>query len=426
MEAIPVLVGDVLGPKSAVTDNRIASWDGTSGNLIQQSQLADGVSGAVLTIAATLTDARTLTLPDANVTITAFGASLIDDADQATARTTLGLGTIATQAANNVDINGGAIDGTTIGATTPSSIAATTISASGLILANGAVLESGENLYGWSSYDNASKIDQISIFSTGQNNASGFHFGAYQAENNFASPYAAGFSKHRANANAYSSRPGRLLWGANGQGFMFQQGDVKAAGTGAGDDVIWSHMVRIQPDSVRIFHTADSASTSTGALIVDGGIGIAKKLYVGDNVSIATGKTLTVDTITATAASVTVSKAVSIAGNVGFSSYNNGVFYDGAFEDGIFWSSAGNFALRIGSDTVNAIDGTDTEMTFHRDLTIATGETLTVDTITATAAAVTFSKVINVSAGKINSGTALPASFADLAAVRTFLATAFV
>jgi hypothetical protein len=38
---------------------------------------------------------------------------------------------------------------------------------------------------------------------------------------------------------------------------------------------------------------------------------------------------------------------------------------------------------------------------------------------------VVFYKVIDVSAGKIDSGTPLPASFADLAAVRTFLATAF-
>jgi hypothetical protein len=42
---------------------------------------------------------------------TAFGRSLVDDADAATARTTLGLATLATQNANNVAITGGTIDG---------------------------------------------------------------------------------------------------------------------------------------------------------------------------------------------------------------------------------------------------------------------------------------------------------------------------
>jgi hypothetical protein len=45
---------------------------------------------------------------------TAFGRSLVDDADAATARTTLGLGTMATQAANNVAITGGTIGGAVI------------------------------------------------------------------------------------------------------------------------------------------------------------------------------------------------------------------------------------------------------------------------------------------------------------------------
>ena len=46
----------------------------------------------------------------ATSSLTAFGRTLLDDADAATARTTLGLGTIATQDANNVAITGGTID----------------------------------------------------------------------------------------------------------------------------------------------------------------------------------------------------------------------------------------------------------------------------------------------------------------------------
>lgn len=52
--------------------------------------------------------------------LTAAGRAILDDADASAQRTTLGLGTIATQAANNVSITGGAIDATPIGATTPS------------------------------------------------------------------------------------------------------------------------------------------------------------------------------------------------------------------------------------------------------------------------------------------------------------------
>ena len=45
--------------------------------------------------------------------LTSFGRSLIDDADASAARSTLGLGTIATQASSNVSITGGAISNVT-------------------------------------------------------------------------------------------------------------------------------------------------------------------------------------------------------------------------------------------------------------------------------------------------------------------------
>lgn len=57
--------------------------------------------------------ARTLDVSAGNVTISTAGANLIDDTDASAQRTTLGLGTIATQNANNVTITGGSVSGIT-------------------------------------------------------------------------------------------------------------------------------------------------------------------------------------------------------------------------------------------------------------------------------------------------------------------------
>lgn len=68
--------------------------------------------------------------------VTATGLSLLSSADAAAGRTTLGLGTLATQADTSVDINGGAIDGTIIGAAATAAASFTTVNASGAITGN--------------------------------------------------------------------------------------------------------------------------------------------------------------------------------------------------------------------------------------------------------------------------------------------------
>jgi len=60
------------------------------------------------------TGASTATAALTNLGFSAYGKTLIADGDAATARTTLGLGSMATQANNAVNIDGGTIDGITL------------------------------------------------------------------------------------------------------------------------------------------------------------------------------------------------------------------------------------------------------------------------------------------------------------------------
>ena len=103
---------DVTGPASA-TDNAVALFDGTSGKVIKDSLVTIDGSGNISTpgtvdgldVGALDTDLETFSLP-ANTTISAFGSTLVDDADAATARTTLGVDPAGTDNSTDVTLAG--------------------------------------------------------------------------------------------------------------------------------------------------------------------------------------------------------------------------------------------------------------------------------------------------------------------------------
>ena len=113
------------------------TWNGTAigtqfGGTGQDFSSSSGVikvsSGTMSAGSIDLTAEVTGVLPVANGGTGASSASA--------ARTALGLGNIATQASNNVNIDGGAIDGTVIGGSTAAAGSFTTINASGAITGN--------------------------------------------------------------------------------------------------------------------------------------------------------------------------------------------------------------------------------------------------------------------------------------------------
>lgn len=87
--------------------------DSDGSNILSIAVGSNLTANTILTLTTGATSNRTLDISASNVTISTAGAALIDDADASAQRTTLGLGTIATQNANAVAITGGSITGIT-------------------------------------------------------------------------------------------------------------------------------------------------------------------------------------------------------------------------------------------------------------------------------------------------------------------------
>lgn len=104
---VPQYRVSAVGPQSVT----IASYGSGGGGGLNDGDYGDvtvGGSGTTMAINAGAVDLAML-----STDFTTAGKALLDDADAAAQRTTLGLGTIATQAANSVTITGGSVTGIT-------------------------------------------------------------------------------------------------------------------------------------------------------------------------------------------------------------------------------------------------------------------------------------------------------------------------
>ena len=134
-----VVIDDLTFPSEDGSANQILKTDG-SGNLsfIDQVDISTAVTLAEVTDNYLTISGQEITAGIVPISLGGTGSAtapmvgVITAADAAAARTALGLGTIATQNNDAVDVDGGAIDGTVIGANAPSTGIFTSVN-SGLI-----------------------------------------------------------------------------------------------------------------------------------------------------------------------------------------------------------------------------------------------------------------------------------------------------
>lgn len=194
--------------------------------------------------------------------------------------TALGLGTISTQAANSVSISGGAINGTSVGATTPSTGAFTTLASSstaalGTITSTGSITTTGNtSIVGWSDVSitrGAANVLEQKSGTTAQalkvyntfTDTSNYERGTFDftTNTNVLSVGTQNLGTSTARATYLGGTTLKLL--PNGLSSTTGQVTISAAG-----------------DTVITSNTSNGTTSNTGALQIVGGVGVGGGMFV--------------------------------------------------------------------------------------------------------------------------------------------------
>jgi hypothetical protein len=310
--------GDVAGPASS-TDNAVARFDSTTGKVIQNSGVT--ISDANLLTADALSINNNTTLGSSNTDTVTFNARAASEFTPATDNTydlggtghewrdlyIDGTANIDSLVADTADVNGGTIDGATIGATTPSTGAFTTLSATGNV-------SSGVGLSGASGRH---VIDMLQ--------------GGYSA-------------------------PGDYNTAANGDKFIAYLGDSYDARIGVGTSAdMW-------------FKSAGNAASSFG--FYTGATTLTKRVDISSTGLAVTGALSTTGIISTIASTTQIGSYRSTNANGGYATWITGstaigdwgdaaqVFSGGTLENFGITSRSGLLQLGTGSNIRLTIDGT--------------------------------------------------------------------